>query len=98
MTEKRVGTEHHINWFTQGAHRIGSINIPRDFDEELVKALEALGHKPLPYGRAYGQPSMVLIDYAKGIYWGAGDAAARRNVTGYCSEENKYDNRREQHG
>jgi len=83
VTVKRVGTEHHVNWFTQGAPRLGSINLPRGFDENLQQQLEARGHKPRFYGRSYGSPSMVFIDYNKQLFWGAGDAAARRSVAGY---------------
>ena len=83
VSVKRVGTEHHVNWFTQAPPRLGSINLPRGFDENLVEQLQARGHKPLFYGSAYGSPSMVFIDYEKRIFWGAGDAAARRSVAGY---------------
>jgi gamma-glutamyltranspeptidase/glutathione hydrolase len=83
VTEPRVATEHHVNWFFQTPPVLGVLSHETDHDPAVVDELRRRGHVMVAYQGAQTSPSVVVIDHEKGMLWGAGDPEAGRNVAGY---------------
>lgn len=83
VTAPRFLTNHHLGSFRQTPPRLGSLELLPEMGEDVIKILEARGHKVTLAKRASAAPSMLRIDPQTGMIHAAGDPRARRHAGAY---------------
>jgi gamma-glutamyltranspeptidase/glutathione hydrolase len=80
----RFGTDHHLGSFRQKPPVLGSLLVGPDMSPDIIKDLEARGHKVSVGRAAVGAAPVVLhLDPRTGMIEAAGDPRARRHAAAY---------------
>src|SRR5690606_31025489 len=88
VTVPRFATAHHQDSFDPNPVReqtflkAGSLNISEQVDPAVRDELARRGHQVQPKDGPIATPVMLYADRANGLYYAAGDPAARRHAAG----------------
>jgi gamma-glutamyltranspeptidase/glutathione hydrolase len=84
VTAPRFATDHHLGSFRQRTPVLGSLLVNPEVGEEVIKELQARGHKlTMREGILGAAPVLLRLDPATGMIHAAGDPRARRHAAAY---------------
>lgn len=83
VTAPRFGTNHHVGSFRQTPPELGSLELYKSADTQLVRELEQRGHKVKLIKPPYASPTVLAIDPKTGQLDGAGDPLAGRHAAAW---------------
>jgi hypothetical protein len=84
ITKPRFGTDHFMSSFKQAPPRLGSLVLPKTFDQKIQQELAARGHKITPGGSSVNTRLSLLRYYPDtGMFEAAGDPNGRRSAAAY---------------
>jgi gamma-glutamyltranspeptidase / glutathione hydrolase len=83
VTTPRFATEHFVGSFKQTVPRKGVVKLNPDLEQAIGDALRAKGHKIEIEPAPIAEPSVVTVDWRRGIFRAAGDPKTGRSASAF---------------